>query len=278
MSKIFSSLTEPGLLAAVERNFAEEMACFGRNLPGAILHQDDELTLFITGPGGPNGVLLTCFKQHDASYIDTRIEETLARFRSHEVLDPGWRVGPTTQPSDLGTYLERHGMAQRTSMSCLILEVASARRIDVAVNGLEIREVQTLEELQAKCEVERIGFGASEMMARHYYLTYKFSGFGEGQRWHHYIGWREGRAVAVASILLKQGIAGIYGVTTRPEVRRQGIATAMMQHLIGAIGQLGYSIATLSPSDMSGELYHRLGFEDYCQLHHYRSLAPEEHS
>ncbi|GHO83086.1 GNAT family N-acetyltransferase [Dictyobacter formicarum] len=277
MSKIFCNLSEPGLLAAVERNFAEEMACFGRNLPGAILHQDDELTWFITGPTGPNGVLLTCFERREASYIDARIEEMLAHFRSHQVLDPGWRVGPTTQPADLGTYLERHGMVHRASMSCMILDIASARNVTATPSGLEIREVQTLEELQAKCEVEKIGFGATEMMARYYYLTYKTSGFGAGKHWHHYVGRQQGKAVAVAAVLLHQGVAGIYGVATLPQVRRQGIATAMMQHVIGAIGQLGYAIATLSPSDMSEAIYRRLGFENYCQLHHYRISSPEEH-
>ena len=49
------------LQAAVEANFAEEMACFGRGLPGATFHQDEELTWFLTGPKGPNGVLLTTF-------------------------------------------------------------------------------------------------------------------------------------------------------------------------------------------------------------------------
>lgn len=277
MSKIFSNLSEPELMAAVERNFAEEMACFGRNLPGASLHQDDELTWFITGPTGPNGVLLTYFKQHDTPYIDARIEETLAHFRSHQVQDPGWRVGPTTRPADLGVYLERHGMVRRASMSCMILDVASARYVDATPHGLEIREVQTLEELQAKCEVEKIGFGATEMMARYYYLTYKNSGFGTGKHWHHYVGWQQGKAVAVAAVLLHQGIAGIYGVATLPEMRRQGIAAAMMQHVIGAIGQLGYAIATLSPSDMSEAIYRRLGFENYCQLHHYGISSPEEH-
>ncbi|GCE20190.1 GNAT family N-acetyltransferase [Dictyobacter kobayashii] len=276
MSKIFRSLSEPGLLAAVEHNFAEEMACFGRNLPAGILHQDDELTWFMTGPTGPNGVLLTNFGSSDPEYIDRRIAETLALFRSHQVLEPGWRVGAADTPADLASYLERHGLQLRATMTCMILDTATAQTVDSWPDGLDIREVLTVSELQTKCEIEKIGFGATEVMAGHYYHTYLASGFGEGAMWHHYIGSQQGKAVAVASILLHQGVAGIYGVTTLPEARRQGIASALTQHIISEVRRLGYAIATLSPSDMSEAIYRRLGFQDYCQLHHYRVASPEE--
>ncbi|GCE27732.1 hypothetical protein KDA_32160 [Dictyobacter alpinus] len=276
MNTIFHSLSEPGVLAAVEGNFAEEMACFGRSLPGAILHQDAELTWFLTGPAGPNGILLTRFVQDDQLYIDSRIEETLAQFKKHQVEEIGWRIGPTATPPDLANYLENQGFFHKATMNCMVLDVHQASFPTAMPAGLNIQEVLTVEDLQAKCEIEKIGFGASESMAQHYFQTYLNSGFGSSAGWHHYIARQDDKPVAVAAVLLHQGVAGIYGVSTLPEARQQGICTALMGHVLQEVGRLGYSIVSLSPTEMSDGIYRRLGFQDYCHLHHYRIASHKE--
>jgi len=56
--------------------------------------------------------------------------------------------------------------------------------------------------LKVKCSLEKAGFDASEETAQDYYDGYRASSFGKGTRWHHYIGWLNGEAVAMASLLL----------------------------------------------------------------------------
>ena len=270
MSKIFHSLSEPGLLAAVEANFAEEMVCFGRSLAGGLLHQDEELTWFLTGPGGPNGILLTNFMHDEQDYIDNRIDETLNLFKTHQVREIGWRIGPTSNPPDLANYLEIHNLSHKATTTCMIMKVTDTLMASPHHENIEIREVLTNDELLLKCHVEKVGFGATEQMAQDYYQTYMKSGFGHDAHWHHYIGWQNGQAIAVAAILLHQGVAGVYGVTTIPEARKKGAATAMIHHVLREIAQLGYALVTLSTTEMSDTLYRRLGFQDYCQLHHYK--------
>jgi GNAT superfamily N-acetyltransferase len=270
MSKIFHSLSEPGLLAAVEGNFAEEMACFGRSLSGGTLYQDEELTWFLTGPMGPNGILLTNFTHDEPDYIDNRIDETLNLFKNQQVREVGWRIGPTSNPPDLANYLEVHNLSHKATTTCMIMKVTETFIASPQNENIEMREVLTSDELQLKCSIENIGFGATESMAQDYYQTYIQSGFGYDARWHHYIGWQDGQAIAVVAVLLHQGVAGIYGVTTLPHARKKGIATTMMHHTLREIARLGYALVTLSPTEMSDALYRRLGFQDYCQLHHYR--------
>lgn len=270
MSKIFHNLAEPGLLAAVESNFAEEMACFGRSLPGGILHQDEELMWFLTGPNGPNGILLTNFIHDDQNHIDKRIDETLNLFKARQVREVGWRIGPTSNPPDLANYLEVHELNHKATTTCMIMKVTETFIASPQSEHIEIREVLTSDELLLKCTIEKIGFDATDHMAHDYYQTYVQSGFGHDASWHHYMGWQDGQAVAVAAVLLHQGIAGIYGVATLPHARKQGIATTLMHHILREIARLGYALVTLSPTEMSDALYRRLGFQDYCQLHHYR--------
>jgi GNAT superfamily N-acetyltransferase len=270
MSKIFHSLSEPGLLAAVEGNFAEEMACFGRGLAGGTLHQDEELTWFLTDPNGPNGILLTNFTHDEQDYVDERIDATLDLFREHQVREVGWRIGPTSNPPDLANHLEIHGLSHKATTNCMIMQVTETFIAAAQNANIEVREVLTTDELLLKCTIEKIGFDATEHMAQNYYQTYLKSGFGPDASWHHYIGWQDGQALAVAAVLLHQGVAGVYGVTTLPMARHKGIATMMMYHTLREIARFGYALVTLSPTEMSDALYRRLGFQDYCQLHHYK--------
>ena len=269
MSKIFHNPSEERLLNAVESNFAEEMAGFGRALPGAELHVDPELTWFITCPTGPNGVLLTSFDNDEPEYIENRIEETIQHFQRHHVQRFGWTVGPTSYPPDLPNLLEEHDFQHRDTTICMLTEIASPRPPLEMPPGLQITEVSSLAELEQKCKVEMACFAITEENAKNYQRTYAYNGFGGDKPWHHYIGYLHGTPVAVAAILLHTGVAGIYGVGTLPQARQQGIGTAMTQHVIKEIGRLGYALAVLSPSTQSQRIYQRLGFHECCQLYHY---------
>ncbi len=264
------------LQAAVEANFAEEMACFGRGLPGATFHRDEELTWFLTGPKGPNGVLLTTFTNTDDTHINARIIETLNLFKSRQIQEIGWRVGPTAYPPNLSNYLQAHGLIHRATMTCMLLETASTQSQVTGPAKLLIKEVTDEETLKVKCDVERRGFGSTEEMAQKYYQSYMYSGFGAGSTWHHYISWLDNKPVAVAALLLHKGVAGIYGVTTIEEVRRQGIGETLTRHVVQEARKLNYRIVTLSPTDMSEAIYRRIGFRDYCELYHYRLSVTHE--
>ncbi len=264
------------LQAAVEANFAEEMACFGRGLPGATFHQDEELTWFLTGPKGPNGVLLTAFTHTNDAHIHTRITETLDMFKFKHVQEIGWRVGPTAYPSDLSSYLQAHGLIHRATMTCMLLETANVLPEPTMPPELVIEEVADEETLKVKCDVERRGFGSTEAMAQKYYQSYIHSGFGTGTAWHHYIGWLNDKPVVVATLLLHKGVAGIYGLTTVEEARCQGAGETLTRYVVQEAKKLNYSVVTLSPTDMSEAIYRRIGFRDYCKLYHYRLSVRQE--
>ena len=124
MTTIIHSLADERILSAIEHNFAEEMACFGRALPGAELHEDEELTWFLTGPTGPNGVLLTNFRTDDQGHIETRLKETIEHFQKHLLKSFGWTVGPTTYPPDMANILEENGLQHRDTTNCMVLALS----------------------------------------------------------------------------------------------------------------------------------------------------------
>ena len=270
MVEILQSVDDPVLPLAIEQNFTEKMAVFGRGLPGAELHIDKELAWFYTGRPHLNGVLRTELLKDEPDYINAKIRETCDYFRRRNV-SLGWAVGPGTRPAGFGTSLEAHGFIHRGTTTGMAVDLDSVRREMPQVDGLRITRIEDREMLKHICPLEMQAFDSSEAEAQNYYDVYAAIGFDCSTGWHYYLGWLNGVPVAMATLLLAAGVAGIYGVATLPAARRQGIGTAMVLHAIQDVRRAGYRVAVLSPTDMSIRIYRELGFQEYCAVEHYES-------
>ncbi|HLZ57713.1 MAG TPA: GNAT family N-acetyltransferase [Ktedonosporobacter sp.] len=269
MSKIVTNLSDPLLAEAIEVNLAAEMSIFGRGLPGAALHAEPELLWFETGRPTLNGVLLTRLASNDNASVDAKITAMIDHFRSQQ-LSFSWSIGPATRPANLVTLLEQRGFTHVHTSPAMAVDIQTIPTETQRLAGLTIQEVTNRAMMKIKIAIEKEGFDSSEEDAQNYYIGYMASGFGKGSNWHHYIGSLHETPVAIASLLLQAGVAGIYGVTTVPAARRQGIAASMTQHVLREAHAAGYRIAILTATDMSQNIYRRLGFQDYCTVNHYR--------
>jgi ribosomal protein S18 acetylase RimI-like enzyme len=272
MSIILQHLASPAIEEAIEANLNEEMANFARGISHGELHKTPELLWIYSGPHSPNAVLHSRFASNDSTYIHAKIDEMLEFFETRNV-DFGWTTGPSTQPSNLATILKARSFVYSYSTTGMAVDLQKLNE-NIYVNpNLSIREIEDLETLKLLRTIEMSGFGASEMNAQNYYDSYAHVGFGNGMPWHHFIGWLHNAPVAIASLLFHAGVAGIFGVATIPEARRQGIGAAMTLHTLHEARRCGYRVAVLSPTEMSIALYHRIGFQEYCKLIHYEWSA-----
>ena len=262
------SIGTPTMLKAIEANLAEEMMSFGRDIPEGEVHEDGELYWFITGRPYPNGVTRTYLARDDQPYIEAKILATCDHFQTHGV-GLNWAVGPMTRPSNLGTHLEKHGFSHRHEDTIMAVDVQAIHEDLPTPAALVIQECSDAEMLRSWFPVAMRGFDATEKGTASYYNNYVKLGFGEGKSWHHYVGWLHNKPVGVATLLLHAGVAGIYGVAVIPEVRRQGVGTAMTLHALREAHALGYQIALLTPSKMGIGIYRRIGFQEYGSIHHY---------
>lgn len=269
MSEMIQHLSDPALQEAAEANFAEEMACMARSFPGGELRENAGILRFFTGASGFNGVLRTRIDSSNSAYIHTLIAETLDYFRARKV-GIGWPVTPLTQPPDLGRYLEAHGLTLKGTDTSMILDMQQTSNDLPVPASFTIKEVEDGEALQLWRTITTQGFETSQEMGQFYHDAYARLGFGKDMPWHHYIGWLHGEPVAIASLLLHAGIAGIYGVATIPKARKRGLGTAMTLHALHEAQKLGYRIAVLAPSNMAANLYRRIGFYDYTKTQFYR--------
>jgi GNAT superfamily N-acetyltransferase len=88
--------------------------------------------------------------------------------------------------------------------------------------------------------------------------------------------WRgqvDGHTVAVAMGFADAGVLGVYGVTTMPDARRRGYATAVTRWTIDAAPVLP---AVLQPSAMAEALYARLGFRRFTTFRAWDRRPPTD--
>lgn len=268
MDEILQTMSTPAIIAAIEANFAEEMAAFGRHLPGAELHESMEVSWFFTGlPSASfNGVLRTHITSDD---IDASINAVVEYFKTrHAPLT--WSVGPTTLPTNLATYLKAHGFIQVHENTGMAVDLQSLPDEVPTPHHFRITAVDDLDALKTYATTSMKGFDSTEEGVRIYSDTYQAIGLGHDLPWRHYIGWLADEPVAVSSLQLHAGVAGVYGVATIPLARRQGVGAAMTLAPLQEARRRGYRVGVLSPSAMGLGMYQRLGFRTYCTLRFYR--------
>jgi ribosomal protein S18 acetylase RimI-like enzyme len=264
---------DPSLPASVSANFAEEMACFGRVIHGAELREDAELLWFAVTPT-LNGVLRSRFTPDDPAYIKQRIQAIIEYYTKRQARSFGWTLDLASQPAHLKELLLAQDFTHVYDGDIMTLALPAREQNVIPSPTLAIREVSNAQELQQLCDVEQVAFESTADRIKLYYQTYLASGFGPDQAWRHFTGSLDGRVVASASLLLSHGVAGIYGIGTLPEARRQGVAASMILHVLNEAEHLGYHVATLSPTEQSKRLYQRIGFRTLGQKSFYkRSLA-----
>ncbi len=87
----------------------------------------------------------------------------------------------------------------------------------------------------------------------------------------HYLAWVGNTPVGTASLVLSDGMAGVWNVGTMPEYRHRGVAATLMHHILSEARAMGYKSSMLLASNEGQPLYERLGYET---LSHIRVFVP----
>ncbi len=270
MSQIVQEIGTPIMLEAMEANFAEEMMSFGRVLPGSIVREEPELRWFYTGRPHLNGVTITHLASNDKAYVNEKITEALDFFSKHKTTTH-WALSPATRPADLATHLQARGFVKVGEDINMAINLHTMNEEMPFRPELVIKEIADRETLKIRCDIAMRCFDSTLEVAQTYYESYAANGFGKGKLWHHYIAWLHDTPVGIASLLLHAGIAGIYGIATLPEARKQNIGTALTYHTMREAYALGYHVAILAPSLMGRHMYHTIGFREVGMTHYYLS-------
>jgi ribosomal protein S18 acetylase RimI-like enzyme len=262
---ILEDISAPSLVKAVEDNQFEYLMDLGRSPQVMTIHEGPELIWFLTGVPFPgfNRIVRARFEATD---MDAKIEAALAPFKSHDV-PMLWHIGPSTQPANLGERLLAHGLTHTAEESGMATDLSTLESNQPLPLGLRIEHVQDTERLKIWDQIIARAFDfPGELGDAIFRIEASLAAYAAR---HLYLGSVEGEPVATALLFLGAGVAGIYGVGTIPEARRQGIGRAMTVAPLLEAREMGYRIGVLHASPMGEEIYRRLGFQEYCKLGRY---------
>lgn len=174
---------------------------------------------------------------------------------------------PRATPPDLGDHLEREGMGRWGSQEAMALE-----RLNPAVHtnrNVEIEATRDAETLDAAVQVYAGAYhlppGAAAYM-RSVMMTALYD-----PAVCVYLARLHGIPAGTVTLVLKAGVAGLYGLGTLPAYRGHLVGTSLMvRAILDAIG-LGFRTVVLQGPPGGVRLYRRLGFEPYFRIEIYSS-------
>ncbi len=227
---------------------------------GTIMCQDG--WLMFTEPKAPTHVRNAVVRSVlDDRAVDQRITETVAHYR--RIGSPfRWVITPSSRPQNLGDRLLARGfhhLETRVGMTISPTRVAAPQRDDIEVvvvgeralpewlrvarEGWDLQP-HTLERFRRVMRQDFRGANVAHLLAR--------------------VG---GEAVGCASFRLIDDFAHLFGATTLPTHRRQGIYRELLRTRLAWLRRLGIQVVTShNLSTTSAPICRQLGFKSACEF------------
>ncbi len=248
---------------AEESTYAYQMT-YAR-LPGGESGADGRISWYRGGLAGEffNGILYTNLPEEG---MEESIRAALAPFQQKN-LPMRWYIGPSSRPAGLEQSLQRSGLSFGWSGPALAIELGSLRRPEKQPQGLVCERVESRAALAEWIELW-VGQAPLEVQKRLSWV-YTVSSFGRSLDVILYLGRIEGIPVATAAMYHGCRAAAIKHVSTLPEYRRRGIASALTLFALQDALERGCRYSALTSSPEGYPVYARLGFVEVCRFTRY---------
>jgi ribosomal protein S18 acetylase RimI-like enzyme len=265
---VLQHVSPSALSAAVEANINAQIPLMYTHMPGVdVIDEPDLLGMMSELPDLRLNSIYWANLPSEPEQIEDRIDQVLARYRARGQPPMSWVVSPSTQPRDLGRYLEARGLTCAfRGVPGMALDLETFIESSTVPATLSIERVRDLQTLKQWLHPVAVSFDFQAPIVSAHLQMFSSQGFGlEGTSsldvpWQLFVGLHRGEPVAASRLFCAAGVAGIYHVATVPQARGQGFGTAMTLAALRAGQDLGYRVAILTASGEGYGLYRRLGF------------------
>ena len=199
--------------------------------------------------------------------IDALIDSRLAACEARNV-PMLWWTGPSTMPADLGERLDRCGFVLEPArgMAADLEWHAGAPDTSSPASALSVEPVEDTATLAQWGRVLCDAFGAPRPFGEAFAELAVTIGLGPQSPFRHFLARDDGQPAATCSLFLGAGVAGIYDVSTLPELRKRGLGRLVTDAAMREARTRGYRMAILHSSALGAGIYRALGFRDVCAI------------
>ncbi len=267
---IQTELPDNALVTAIRANLCEFFRHVSRCIPEECF-EDGKYTRWYTRLLHPwfNGVLSS---QMPTNLEEPFIRQTIEYFHEKKIGAFTWWMEPHLQRSDWEPLLSKHGFRFSDDTPGMAADLQALNEPAQTVDGLEVRVVADEESLRTWTHIFASGYGLPDEWENDIYTLWWKLGLGYPLR--NFIGYLNDKPVATSCLFFGAGVAGVYSVSTLPEVRGKGIGAAVTLRPLLNARDMGSRIGVLQSSEMGYNIYKKLGFKHLCQIEYfYRSLA-----
>jgi GNAT superfamily N-acetyltransferase len=262
MDEIFTDLSTAALIAPVKNN----LFAYFRFLGSSTASQQAELPQayrWFTKIPHPwfNGMLSTSSVTGSTAKL---IKETISYFASHKVPSFSWWLAPDISAGEWSEDLLPHGFHFSQDTPGMAIDLSNLPSIELSSNNLTIQTVSHLAELQVWSQTFFQGYELPIEFAQNYFEIISPLGLSLPVRY--YLGYQNGQPVAVSTLFLAAGVAGIYNVATLPAARGKGLGTALTMAPLLDARLAGYKVGVLQSSAKGYGVYQRMGFRQVCTM------------
>lgn len=262
---------EPYLL--VESNLRHAMHFYARSTPQGELRQYPGVDIVSCGLNYPvfnSALLSTHVPGHDGD-LPARLAIASSFFRA---LRHGW------------SYWLCHDMLDSHAQKCL-LETCQSYSMEQVLTapGMHATRLAPPTRKLPALDVRQVNDASSRLTFAHLVSTifdlpfpmtldiYGREAVWAGEYWG-FIGYASDRPAAIAMMNLTNDCFGYYSVGTIPELRRRGLAEALMRRAYGMVSkETGLSSCVLQSSTAGRRLYEQMGFREVTRFSVFRSVG-----
>jgi ribosomal protein S18 acetylase RimI-like enzyme len=262
---IVTNPTNDELCTAIEANFRAYFKGF-TCLPHMVMQEDDEAMWFVANSAPGNSI----FRARIApARFESKLAEIIATMSAKEAGSAWWHVFPNSQPADLASRLLAAGWRHVGGEPAMVADLHTLDEAVPAPANFRIVPVTDDAMLYDWYVASASGFEGTLAGVRPYYDAYACLGFDPNGAWHHYLGYLDDEPVTSSTLLLAEGLAGIYDVSTIPSARHKGLGKAITRYAMQEAQRHGYQLAMLFASAQGHSVYRSIGFHDMFQREDY---------
>jgi GNAT superfamily N-acetyltransferase len=267
MDTIISHFDPTTLEPVLNANLAQFLATVMTHLPGAEVHHGSDLLWCITDTNFWlfNSLVPLRLAKED---METAVAAARDRAVSRQV-ESIWWVSPSALDDGFGPILEANGFVGGGGPPAMAIDLTTLQSDQTLPEGFEIKQVLTEAMLEQWIDVMMNGYPLPDLCRQPMHVAFRNYGLGSDFNMRHYLGYFDGRPVTCSTLVLADGVAGIYDVATLPEARGRGLGGHVTRQPLDQAKAEGYRVGMLQSSSMGHNVYLRIGFEDVFQYQMY---------